>query len=91
MCTTGEDMLGLPTKVGAGATGKGGSPLGTDTGMKARGHTTPEFREGTEAHVDTDQVCLPQSDYAGPVLKEGQGSGVFDMHVHASGGGKIPG
>ena len=81
--------MGLPTKVGAGATGERGDSLGTNSGMKAWGHTASEFREGTEAHVDTDQVGLPQSDDAGPVLEEGQSSGVFYVHVHASGGGKI--
>ena len=32
---------------------------------------------------------LPKLDHAGPVLKKGKSSGVFSVHVYASGGSKI--
>ena len=63
--------MGLPSKVGAGAAGQMRGSEGAGPGVEARGDTTSEFREGPEAHVNTDQVGLPKPDNAGPVLEEG--------------------
>ena len=66
-----EDMLGLPSKVGAGAAGQRGGSEGAGSNVEAWGDTTSEFGEGPEPHVNTDQVGLPQADNAGPILEEG--------------------
>ena len=67
----GEDMLGLPSKVGADAAGQRRGSMGASTEVEAWGDTNSEFGEGPEPHVNTDQVGLPQADYAGPILEEG--------------------
>ena len=67
----GEDMLGLPSQVGADAAGQRRGSMGADAIVEARSDTTSEFGEGPETHVNTDQVGLPQADYAGPILEEG--------------------
>ena len=83
----GQDMLGLPSKAGAGASGKGLGPLRTDTSVEAGGDNTPELRKSPIPTVDADQMGLPMADDAGPVMEKGQGSGVFRVHVHSPGGG----
>ena len=51
-----------------------------ETGMKAWGHGTTEPGEKTMS-INTEKVGLPSLDRARPVLKEGQGPGVFLVHV----------
>ena len=82
-------MLGLPAKICTQATGQGWGAMGTGPRMKAGGDDSTEFREGPISHVQTDKMGLPKLDYAGPMLKEYEGPGVFCMHVHTSGGGKV--
>ena len=51
--------------------------MGADTCMKAWGHNTSELGKQPIQSINTDEIRLPALDYAGPVLKEGQGSWVF--------------
>ena len=78
-----EDVLGLPPKVGADATGHMRGSLGTTTSVQAWGDNASEFREHPEAHVQPNQMGLPKTDYAGAVLEWGQGAWVLGVHVHA--------
>ena len=70
-------MLGLPPEVCANGPGQGGCPLGPDTGMEAWGHNTSELGKQAIQGINTNKVHLPTLHYAGPVLKKGQGSGIF--------------
>ena len=70
-------MLGLPPEFCANGPGQGGRPLGPDSGMEAWGHNTSKRGKQAIQGINTDEVRLPTLHDAGPVLKEGQGSGIF--------------
>ena len=77
LVTVRDVMLGLPAKICAEAAGQGWCARGPSPSMKAWGNYASEFGEGPISHVQPDKAGLPELDYAGPMLEEDDGAGVF--------------
>ena len=77
-----DGVLGLPPEVCASGSGQMLGTVGPTAHVETWGNTASEFREHTEAHVQTGKMNLPEADYAGTVLKKGQGTWVLRVRVH---------
>ena len=76
-----EGMLGLPPEVCASGAGQMLGTVGPTSHVETWGDTASEFREKTEAHVQPEEMGLPESDDARAVLEKGQGTWILRVHV----------
>ena len=84
-----DGMTGMPADVRALLTWHVRGPSRTIAGMKPRADATSEVGQSTVPHVDPDEVRLPKLNHMHTMLEEDMAAGVFDVSIHASGGGKV--